>query len=364
MRLGLVRHKYKLGGGAETVLALLGKQLSAQGHEVHVITSDWQGRAPDHLELHQVEAGNRAAKWKRPWIFARAVRDKAAELSLGTWLSLERVPGAPVFRASDGCHAAWLQRRSRYEPWHRRLSFELNPFHRSLKRLELETVTKAGRVIAISRMVADELTRYCGLNPNRLRVIYNAVDDGLALKARDEILRDETRRSLGLEPGRPALLFLGSDYKRKGLGFSLEALAKLPDAMLLVAGGDKAAPFKARAQKLGLEKRVSFLGLRGDVPGLLAACDAFVLPTIYDPLSIAIMEALASGVPVVTSKGAGACELIQSGVSGSVVDEPADPDALSQAMQKALAMPKGFVSPAPSLDEWLKKTLAVIQETL
>ena len=366
MRLGLVRYKYKLGGGAESVFALLSRELAKRGHSVHVITSQWQGAPPDYLELHQVNGGSRAPKWKRHWVFAEAVRQKAAELDLSTWLSLGRVPGAPVLRSSDGCHAAWLKLRSRHVSLTRRLSFKVNPLHRSILRLELEVMSHPDtrRVIAISRMVADELVQYCGLDPAKLRVIYNAVNQEAMALARREEVRSQARAELGLQDGEPVLLFLGSDYFRKGLGFAIQALTQTPHVVLLAAGHDSPARYQHLAQRQGVAKRVRFLGLRTDVPQLLAAADAFILPTIYDPLSIAIMEALSTGTPVITTTSAGASELIEPGKTGYVVERPEEPEQLGQAIRRALKLPKGFNSPTPTIEEWLSQTLAVIEESL
>jgi len=361
MRLGLVRYKYELGGGAETTLGLLAQGLLERGHQAHVITSAWQGPKPPGLMVHEVRAPGRGAG--RLKAFAQAARQKAESLNLDTWLSLERVPGAPVFRAGDGCHAAWLQRRAAYEGRLKRWSFAVNPLHRAFLDLERRTLgaPELVKVIANSRLVAIELAQYYGLGPERVQVVYNAVDEARLAPALEPGLRGQQRAALGLIEGQPALLFLGSGFERKGLAFALQALARLPGARLLVAGRDRVGAYQRLAQRLEVAGRVQFLGQREDAPGLLAAADALVLPTIYDPCANACLEALHTGLPVVTTLANGAAELVQEGLNGCLVAEPADAKGLAEACERALGLPRPVPRQLPSRRQWLDATLALLE---
>ncbi|MCF8064951.1 MAG: glycosyltransferase family 4 protein [Desulfarculaceae bacterium] len=357
MRLGLIRYKYDFTGGAERVLGLLTRGLAQRGHEVHVVASAWQGEVPQGVSLHQVPPA-------KPPVWAAAALDTAQGLALDSFLSMERVPGCPVFRAGDGVHAAWLERRAVYESRLKRLSFGLNPKHRALLDLERRTLAapELHWVIAISRMVAGELERYYQVPPEKIKVIYNAVDEADLAPARQSRTRRGKREELGLEQGRPVLLFLGSGWERKGLAFALAALARLPQALLLVAGRDRPQPWQNKARALGVEGRVRFLGLQSQVAPLLAAADALVLPTIYDPCSIACLEALYVGTPVVTTAAAGASELVQEGLSGAVVSAAGEVEELAAACEKALALNKGFSHQVPSQQQWLAQTMALLEE--
>ncbi|RJX33153.1 MAG: glycosyltransferase family 1 protein [Desulfarculus sp.] len=356
MRLGLVRYKYDQGGGAERTLGLLARGLLERGHQVHLVTSAWQGAAPPGLRIRLVPPAG-PARW------ARAAAQSAAGLGLDTWLSLERVPGSPLFRAGDGVHAAWLARRAPYEPLMKRLSFGLNPKHRSLLELERRTLgaPQLRGVIAVSRLVAGELQEYYGVPADKIKVIYNGVDEQMLASAREAWLRQDARRELSLEPGRPALLFLGSGWERKGLAFALAALVRLKDALLLVAGRDRPQAWQARAARLGVAERVRWLGLRTDVAALLAGCDALVLPSIYDPCPNSALEALYAGLPVVTTQAAGACELLEPGKSGVVVSRADAVEELAAACQAALGLPRGFVHRVPGQQQWLGQVVAVLE---
>ncbi|MFH1058312.1 MAG: glycosyltransferase family 4 protein, partial [Pseudomonadota bacterium] len=362
LRLGLVRLKYEPGGGAETTLDLLARGLATAGHRVTVITSAWSGQPPEGVEVARVEAPGKGSA--RLNAFALGAAQAAAKLSLDTWLSLERTPGAPVLRAGDGVHAAWLKRRAPYESLLKRLSFAVNPLHRAFLDLERRALNHPDLrlVIANSRLVADELQRYYGLGPERVRVVYNPVDTARLDPARDPAVRRATRADLGLAEAEPALLFLGSGFERKGLAFAIAALAHLPGVRLLVAGRDRTAAFARQARRLGVTGRVSFLGRRGDAPALIAAADAMVLPTIYDPCANACLEAMHLGLPVVTTTANGAAELMTAGVHGFAVSHPADAPALAAACAKAMALGRPAPARLPGCAEWIASISAILAE--
>lgn len=295
--------------------------------------------------------------------WAQAARREADRLGLDSSLALDRVPGCDVLRTSDGCHAAWLQRRGLYEPAWRRLSFKLNPKHRALLELERRTFysSRLKRIIAISHMVKRELVQFLDVPPDKIEVVYNGVDEQLLAPARTESLRREAREMLQIEDGRPVLLFLGSGFGRKGLAFIIDALAHLPEAVLLVAGKGRTGAYERQARSLGVDDRVRMLGLRKDVDRLLAAADCLVLPTIYDPLSVACLEAMYVGLPLVVSSAAGAAELVDPQTMGRVVDKPADARALAVACRESLALERGYESAVPTREQWLDQTMDVLE---
>jgi UDP-glucose:(heptosyl)LPS alpha-1,3-glucosyltransferase len=363
MRLGLMRLKYDQAGGAERTLALLARGLKDRGHDVCVVTASWQGIPPSGVELREVTTRH-SRGYQRVREFNQAGIPVMQAWQPHSFMSLERTPGAPLIRAGDGCHAAWLEHRAPHEGFFKNLSFKFNPQHKAFLDLERGAFTSSAlkKVIANSRLVADELRRYYGLGPDKIEVIYNGVDKARLAMARQDGAKQAARTQLGLDSGQPLLLFLGSGFERKGLGFIIKALAHIPDALLLVAGKDRPARYEALARSLGVEARVSLLGRRDDADRLLAACDAMVLPTIYDPCANACLEALAAGRPVVTTRSNGASEMVEPGLSGAVVADPADDLVLAAACQEALGMTSGFREQVPELDEWIARMAAVMEQ--
>ncbi len=148
-------------------------------------------------------------------------------------------------------------------------------------------------------------------------------------------LRERSREELNLKPDQIALLFAGSGWERKGLLFAVEAAALCKDRQmrLLVAGRGNARLYKTRRLRFWREEPVQFLGEVADMLRVYAAADIFILPTIYDPFSNACLEALACGLPVITTRSNGFSEIIENGVHGSIVGHAGDLLALRDAIR-------------------------------
>ncbi|MEI9898363.1 MAG: glycosyltransferase family 4 protein [Chthoniobacter sp.] len=354
MKIGLVRRGYSRTGGAEAYLRRFADAASAAGHRILLFSEHWP-REEWHFDLVPVTSHS-------PRSFADAMvalrpRDRCDFL-----FSLERIHTCDAYRAGDGVHAAWLERRAKFEPawksWFRRFSGK----HREILALEKELFGPRGAraVIANSRLVREEIVRHFQYPEEKIQVIHN----GVPLFTAAPEARAHTRASLGLQEDDYAILFAGSGWSRKGLRYAIEAvnLAKLDGAHLLIAGrgNPHALPKCAQAR---------FLGPVKDMPPLLAAADAFILPTIYDPFSNACLEALAAGLPVITTAQNGFSEIIESGLEGEIVNEPNDIPALASAItawsdpdRRAIAKLRlEILSTQYTIAENVRQTLAAIQ---
>jgi UDP-glucose:(heptosyl)LPS alpha-1,3-glucosyltransferase len=278
-----------------------------------VTTQDWPASAWPNEHIIRVGGG------KSPARFAQEAQ-RAAE-SCDVIFSLERVFSCDVYRAGDGVHRAWLERRGVFEPAWRRWLRWTNRKHRELLKLEraLFSLGGAGRVIANSRMVRDEIVAHYNYPADCISVIENGYD----APPLEPGLRERRRAELGLAPDVYVALFAGSGWERKGLHAAIDAAADVLGLTLLVAG--KGKPFTVPAT-------VKFLGPRRDLQPDFAAADVFVLPTIYDPFSNACLEALAAGLPVITTNANGFSEIITDGMHGSICS-PGDRRALVEALR-------------------------------
>jgi L-malate glycosyltransferase len=198
------------------------------------------------------------------------------------------------------------------------------------------------RYLAVSREIAGELTGGLGWPAEKVEVVYNAVDAERTAVAAPPGLREQ----LGGSATRPLVLTPARLNPQKGHRVLLEAIAEVPEALFLFAGdGPERAALEAEGEHLGVADRVRFLGRRDDVPQLLAACDVFALPSLYEGSSLAVLEAMAAGIPIVSSTIGGTDELIEDGRSGWLVP-PGDAKALAAALRRALG------------DEELRRSLA------
>jgi UDP-glucose:(heptosyl)LPS alpha-1,3-glucosyltransferase len=337
VKLALVRQKYTPFGGAERFVERALAALRAQGTDVTIVAREWQGApGPDFLRCNPFFLGR---TW-RDASFARCVQGLIDENRFDLLQSHERIPGCHLYRAGDGVHATWLDLRSRARgvpPWLTLMS----PWHRYTLAAEAAMFRHPNlrAVICNSRMVRDDIAQRFGTAAEKLNVIYNGVDlEHFHPRLRAEH-RAAVRTSLGIDDTTPIILFVGSGFERKGMPTLLPALARMKrrDAVLLVVGRDrKQRDMQALAARLGVAERVRFLGGQKDVRPFYGAADCFALPTLYDPMPNAALEALACGLPTVTSTTCGAAELIQPNTNGRIV-AALDADALAHSLDAVLA---------------------------
>ena len=268
----------------------------------------------------------------------------AARLAVrrGAWdavQSHERTLSQDVYRAGEGCHRAYLGAMG--PRYHRRAAY-----HRLLLSLEKRVFTRTPQIVAISRRGADEIAKLYGVPAARLTVIYNGVDLDRYHPDNRARYRAAARQEAGVPADAWLALFAGSGFERKGLMTAVEALARLDDARtrLLVLGKGDARPYQAMAERLGVAARVTWLGPRPDIERWYAAADALAMPTRYEPFGNVHLEALASGLPVVTTTQAGGAEAVNP-ACGAVV-EPRDPAALAAALERLRGMDRGSLTAA------------------
>ena len=308
--IGFVRRGFSSGGGAEAYLKRLAAGVAAAGYRVSLFTAEeWPA---DEWSFGSIERINAAS----PVAFADEL-EKIARDRCDVLFSLERVWRCDVYRAGDGVHRAWLQRRDEVAGPLAKLGRLFNRKHSAALELENSLFGQRGtrRVIANSKMVKSEIVECYGYPAEEIDVVYN----GVPL----ELFRGEQQSRDG---NQIVVLFAGTGWERKGLRFAIEAV-KAQDAnmKLLVAG-------RGDPKKLS-SPRIEFLSVVGDMPALYRAADVFLLPTIYDPFSNACLEALAAGLPVITTKANGFSEIIENGRHGTVIEDPRDVPAIADALR-------------------------------
>jgi len=315
------RRGYSGSGGAESYLKRLADGVAQQGYRTRLFTTDdWPTEDRSFSEVIWLGA-------KSPSGFASELEKLRENTRNEVLISLERVCRCDVYRAGDGVHQAWLNRREKYEaPW-RTFARRFNRKHRELLRLEESLLQERGaeRVITNSRMVKNEIVDVYSYRRDMVEVVHNGIP--LDQFRFDPEARAKARQDLGLAAEDVALLFAGTGWERKGLRFAIQAMTACQDSKLrlLVAGRGNSAKYRA--------DRVRFLGEVVDLRPAYAAADIFILPTIYDPFSNACLEAMASGLPVITTRANGFSEVMEDRIHGSVVDEANEISDLRNAIQ-------------------------------
>ena len=340
MKVALVRYNYSPHGGAERYLDGLLAGLRAAGIHVCLLCASWEGEGATDVPLVRLSVPRKPVPL-RLFLFARAVREWSRAHPDWLLFSLERVPGAEVYRAGDGCHAEWLERKRPLRPRSWPLD-AVRPLNLAYLHLE-KAIFASGRlraVIANSERGRGEIVRRFGLPPERIAVVRNGVDAALFPLDRRETAAASLRGRLGIAAGEPVFLFVGSGFARKGLGVLARAAVRLARAgrsfRVVVVGKGDPAPYRRVLRSDGAEDRFAFTGpVAGAVEFFLGA-DAFVFPTVYEPFSNACLEAMAAGLPVITTAVNGAAEVLRDGESGFVLSDPQDDALLAERMEALL----------------------------
>ena len=227
---------------------------------------------------------------------------------------------------SQFVHSAWLRSPMHTARQHRNAYGAYQWLYSTLNAaIEKRAYRQAKVVVAASHTVRGELMSI-GVPESRLRVILNGADPaefhpGAA-----------NRASLGLPVNVPLALFAGDiRTNRKNLDTVLKALARTPGTHLAVVGKLEGSAFPALAETLGISDRVAFLDFRRDIAEIMRAVDYFVFPSRYEACALVLVEAIASGLPVITAKTTGGSEVIRPG-SGTLLDDPNDEAALAHAI--------------------------------
>lgn len=333
-------------GGAETYIGDLARRLARDGHAVHLYACRWDAAAlPASTHYHRLDvpAGPR---FLRPWRFAaaceRALAGRRHDVSIG----FDKTWGQDVLYPQGGLHAAsaahnLLKFRTALGRWLAAAGKWLDPAAWSFARLERKQYLGPTKplVVVNSRMVQGHFERFYGVGPESVRVVRSAIDPH-RFAAEDRPKRRQAERDAwGVRPGDTVGLFVAMNYRLKGLGPLIRAATLLPRERpwrLAVVGHPKFGRYERLAHRLGVADRFRFLGHRSDPKDAYFAADFLVHPTFYDPCSLVALEALACGLPVVTTRHNGAAELLTPPADGVVVDAPHDAPALAAAMATML----------------------------
>lgn len=246
-------------------------------------------------------------------------------------------------RAGRGVKVYWTFHNANFDLRRdhlRRHGWLLEPKRRAHHLLYRLGARWADGLIAVAPEVKTSILATMPLPAGKIVVINNGVDAG---RYRPAVDRAAVRRELGLVDGDRAIVVVATLKEQKGHRYLIEAASALADwfptaRFLFVGDGELRQDLTERIAARGLERRVRLLGTRQDVPELLAASDLFVLPSLWEGLSMALVEAMASGLPIVATEVSGTRQVLTHGETGLLV-RPGDADALARAIAAMLADP-------------------------
>ena len=253
--------------------------------------------------------------------------------------SLDRNSFQTHLRAGNGVHAAYLKRRKETASLLQRWGFSLNPLHQAILQLEKKGFEhpKLKTLFTNSHLVKEEVLSHYNVDPDKLCVVHNGVEWKAFQPAFDTW---QARKEQS--PASFQLLFVGNNYARKGLCHLLHALAPLKKEkfQLHVVGKEKQIDsFRALAEKLELSQHILFWGPQQEMTPFYQIADALVIPSLYDPFANVTVEALAMGVPVLSSKSNGGHEILTP-TNGLIIQDLNDIPSFSLQLKEMLSTPK------------------------
>jgi UDP-glucose:(heptosyl)LPS alpha-1,3-glucosyltransferase len=353
MRIAMVSRMVHREGGIQACVWELAKRFAQWNHEVHLYTNLCpESPHPSVIIRHVPMLMSRSfRKAQNPWV-------KVFQIWSYSWISrfalrgqdydIVHVQGDSLAKAdvrtANSCHKAWIK----YDlTWDRslgnRLRKRFNPLHAILLLIDYYdyTISGARRVISVSGAVKQQTLDNYPVDESRIAVIPTGVEyDRFSVPS--EFDAHQFRRQLGIPEGKPIMVFVGWEFKRKGLATVLDAMPLMTSVSphLLVVGGDQQPSFIRQAERLGIKDKVHFVGAQSDVRPFLWGSDIFVFPTRYEPSGIVIMEAMAAGLPVVVSRCAGASEWVREDVEAALLDDPFDVEELARKLEGMLCDPQ------------------------
>ena len=343
MKIALViLHADPARGGAERYTFDLAEALAAQGHQISLIASTF---GPRPTGVTCVELGEQGlTRLSRYHHFLNSLDAHLTESKYDVVHAMLPIMRCDIYHPHAGIAAqAIITGHLKHAGFVKRflssIANRFNPRRNEFARVEKKLLTSANPpvVLCLSEYVKAMVRRnYPTLPENCLVTLFNAVDLAKYDLTAGPGAGDTIRQKYQIAKDAVVALMVAQDFGRKGLAQTITALGQIdqPNLVLLVVGKDNAEPFKRQAIRNGVDQRVKFAGGTTDVYSFYSAANFFVLPTRHDPCSLVVLEALAMGLPVISTKQNGACEIMTNSVHGFVLPSADDAEGLVRAMKE------------------------------
>jgi UDP-glucose:(heptosyl)LPS alpha-1,3-glucosyltransferase len=322
----------KMRGGAERYLVDLCTRMARENFEVHVYAEHWDEEG-NGIHFHQVKTIHFPKSLRLLSFAVRATKEMVKgnyDVTLGVGNTLR----ADVLQPHGGVHWAWFWRSLR--AYDHPITWMIKLLGRVLSPKQwisgyIEDAPYKNRrfnkIIAISDMVKKDVIRWYGIPEDRIVVVYNGVDIE-RFHPRNRQYREEIRRRHGIGD-ELVILFVSNNFRMKGLPYLLKGLGEIkkedhPPFKLLILGRGRKDSYLRLANKIEISKETIFVGSTDEPEKYYGAADLLVHPTFYDACSLTVLEALASGLPVITTSSNGASGILTNGQEGFVIKDPRD----------------------------------------
>ncbi|RCW83289.1 UDP-glucose:(heptosyl)LPS alpha-1,3-glucosyltransferase [Halanaerobium sp. DL-01] len=331
MKIALVHKKYTTHGGTERYMVGLSKYLIRKGHEVHVFTAKIDSETKkDNIIFHRIPGWGKHIGIDK-YIFAKNAFQSVKKYDFDIVQTFSRVGFGDVIRIGGGCHKIFLDKYLRsidstMYKLKKKIEYKLSLNDYFTRYFEKKDFQKGNykKIVAVSQMVKEEIVDNYDIPEEDIIVNHNGVNIDKFHPDNKKKYSEIIRKKYGISPRDYLILFLGTGFQRKGLKYVIEALKGLGKGKLMVVGKGKIDRFKKMAEDFSISDRIVFTGPVREVEKYYASADIFVFPSIYDPCANVTLEAMASGLPTITTKSNGASGVIKHGENGYILDSPDD----------------------------------------
>lgn len=339
MKLAFLLFKYFPYGGLQRDFLRIARVCRERGHEIHVYTTEWDGDEEPHFHLHLFPAWG-LQNHSRNEAFSAQVKAALLRQPCDLVIGFNKMPNLDIYYAADVCYQT-------------RVREERSPFYRWLPRfrhmVDFERAVfargKSTKILLISPLQEGEYVSCYQTESDRFHLLPPGITRDRIAPTNAKEIRQAVRHVYQIPADHYLLLMVGSGFKTKGVDRSILALAKLPPEWrakchLLIIGEGKREPFLRLAQKHKVDQQVLFLGGRPDVPNFLLAADFLLHPSYHENTGTVLLEAMVSGLPVLTTAKCGYAHYVEKAEAGLVVKTPFVQQEFNQALENALRSAK------------------------
>lgn len=338
MKLAFCLFNYFPYGGLQRDFLRIAQEAVRRGHEVHVYTMKWEGALEPTLHIHLIPI-TAHTNHTRNAAFAKTVMKQLQDEQFDLVVGFNKMPGLDIYYAADVCYQARVREQRSW--WYR-----LSPRFHQLKKLEEAVFARGNKthILLISALQQAAFEQHYQTEATRFHLLPPGIAKDRIAPSNAAEIRLDKRKLLKLHEQDLLILMVGSGFKTKGLDRALIAFSALPAALktrchLFVVGQDQTHQFKTLAKKLKIAERVQFLGGRPDVSQLMLAADLLLHPAYHENTGTVLLEAMVSGLPVLTTDVCGYAHYVQEAEAGMVLSSPFSQVACNAALQTMLQSP-------------------------
>ena len=340
MKINFSLFNYFPYGGLQRDFLQIADECYKLGFSISVYTTDWQGHRPDAFEIHILSVPIKEASNHQKMLNFQSEIVKIKKASPDTTMvGFNKIEGLDVYFAADTC---FKEKAVSERSW----LYRLTPRHKAYEKMERAVFNKNNStlILTLTKQQQIDFQKHYQTQDDRFKLLPPGISRNLYISDQYQINK-HYRNSFNISKDSTLLLSVASSFATKGLDRSIIALASLPKATidktyLLVVGGDKPKRFIRQARKLGVHRRIIFAGSRDDIAKIMLCADMLIHPAYTESAGMVLLEALAAGLPVLTTQNCGYATHIKAARAGVSLPVPFKQKSFNQSLLAMIESPQ------------------------